>query len=338
MKKNFLYTALFALILASCSEQEVIEQPSTPTGGTEVQLPADVTSGELLIKFDPAMTEILDQALTVATRSGGAMTRSGIPSTDEVLDILGAYHFERIFPVDTKNEERTRTSGLHLWYRVKFDENTDLKEAAGRLAKLGEIAKVQANSHIQRAYRTDGYRSYVSESALRQKAATRTVTTGNTFSDPGLAYQWHYNNSGNNPFDNQNALKNGSRPGCDVGCMEAWKKCTGDPSIIVAVLDEGVMYTHPDLKGNMWINEKEEFYADKDADGNGYKDDKYGYNFVSNSGIISWMDAVDTGHGTHVAGTIAAVNNNGRRCLRYCRWRWFQKLRSENYVMSSVCG
>ena len=311
MKKNFLYTALFALILASCSEQEVIEQPSTPTGGTEVQLPADVTSGELLIKFDPAMTEILDQALTVATRSGGAMTRSGIPSTDEVLDILGAYHFERIFPVDTKNEERTRTSGLHLWYRVKFDENTDLKEAAGRLAKLGEIAKVQANSHIQRAYRTDGYRSYVSESALRQKAATRTVTTGNTFSDPGLAYQWHYNNSGNNPFDNQNALKNGSRPGCDVGCMEAWKKCTGDPSIIVAVLDEGVMYTHPDLKGNMWINEKEELYADKDADGNGYKDDKYGYNFVSNSGIISWMDAVDTGHGTHVAGTIAAVNNNG---------------------------
>ena len=75
------------------------------------------------------------------------------------MDILGAYHFERIFPVDTKNEERTRASGLHLWYRVKFDENTDLKEAAGRLAKLGEIAKVQANSHIQRAYRTDGYRS-----------------------------------------------------------------------------------------------------------------------------------------------------------------------------------
>lgn len=311
MKKKILYTALFALMLASCSEQEFIEQPSTPAGGTEVQFPTDVTSGELLIKFDPAMTEILDQALTVATRSGGAMTRSGIPSTDEVLDILGAYHFERIFPVDTKNEERTRTSGLHLWYRVKFDENTDLKEAAGRLAKLGEVAKVQANSHIQRAYRVDGYRSYVSESALRQKAATRTVTTGSTFSDPGLAYQWHYNNSGNNPFDNQNVLKNGSRPGCDVGCMEAWKKCTGDPSIIVAVLDEGVMYTHPDLKGNMWINEKEELYADKDADGNGYKDDKYGYNFVSNSGIISWMDAVDTGHGTHVAGTIAAMNNNG---------------------------
>ena len=311
MKKKFLYTALFAMILASCSEQELIEQPSTPVGGTEVQLPADVTSGELLIKFDPQMTEILDRTLKVATRSGGAATRSGIPSTDEVLDILGAYHFERIFPVDVKNEERTRSAGLHLWYRVKFDENTDLKEAADRLAKLGEISKVQANGHIKRAYNTKGYRSYISEAALQQKSATRAVTASGRFSDPGLPYQWHYINSGTNEFDNKNGLNNGSEAGCDVGCTEAWKKCTGDPAIIVAVLDEGVMHSHPDLRDNMWMNEGEELYADTDKDGNGYKDDKYGYNFVSDTGIISWMEAEDSGHGTHVAGTIAAVNGNG---------------------------
>ena len=311
MKKKFLYTALFAMILASCSEQELIEQPSTPVGGTEVQLPADVTSGELLIKFDPQMTEILDRTLKVATRSGGAATRSGIPSTDEVLDILGAYHFERIFPVDVKNEERTRSAGLHLWYRVKFDENTDLKEAASRLAKLGEISKVQANGHIKRAYNTKGYRSYISEAALQQKSAIRAVTASGRFSDPGLPYQWHYINSGTNEFDNKNGLNNGSEAGCDVGCTEAWKKCTGDPAIIVAVLDEGVMHSHPDLRDNMWMNEGEELYADTDKDGNGYKDDKYGYNFVSDTGIISWMEAEDSGHGTHVAGTIAAVNGNG---------------------------
>lgn len=311
MKKKFLYTALFAMILASCSEQELIEQPSTPVGGTEVQLPADVTSGELLIKFDPQMTEILDRTLKVATRSGGAATRSGIPSTDEVLDILGAYHFERIFPVDVKNEERTRSAGLHLWYRVKFDENTDLKEAASRLAKLGEISKVQANGHIKRAYNTKGYRSYISEAALQQKSAIRAVTASGRFSDPGLPYQWHYINSGTNEFDNKNGLNNGSEIGCDVGCTEAWKKCTGDPAIIVAVLDEGVMHSHPDLRDNMWMNEGEELYADTDKDGNGYKDDKYGYNFVSDTGIISWMEAEDSGHGTHVAGTIAAVNGNG---------------------------
>ena len=311
MKKKILYTALFALLLASCSEQEFIEQPSTPAGGTEVQFPTDVTSGELLIKFDPAMSEILDRTLKVATRSGGAMTRSGIPSTDEVLDILGTYHFERIFPVDAKNEERTRAAGLHLWYRVKFDENTDLREAANRLGKLGEISKVQGNGHIQRAYKKQNYRSYISESALQQKVASRVVMAGNSFSDPGLATQWHYANSGSNLFDYQNELGNGSEIGCDVGCMEAWKKCTGDPSIIVAVLDEGVMNTHPDLAGNIWVNEGEELYADTDADGNGYKDDKYGYNFVSNTGIISWTEASDTGHGTHVAGTIAAMNGNG---------------------------
>ena len=311
MKKKFLYTALFALMLAACSEQELTEQPSTPIGGTEVQLPTDVTSGELLIKFDPAMSEILDRTLKVATRSGGAMTRSGIPSTDEVLDILGTYHFERIFPVDAKNEERTRAAGLHLWYRVKFDENTDLREAANRLGKLGEISKVQGNGHIQRAYKKQNYRSYISESALQQKVASRVVMAGNSFSDPGLATQWHYANSGSTLFDYQNELGNGSEIGCDVGCMEAWKKCTGDPSIIVAVLDEGVMNTHPDLAGNIWVNEGEELYADTDADGNGYKDDKYGYNFVSNTGIISWTEASDTGHGTHVAGTIAAMNGNG---------------------------
>lgn len=76
-------------------------------------------------------------------------------------------------------------------------------------------------------------------------------------------------------------------------------------------LDEGVMNTHPDLAGNIWVNEGEELYADTDADGNGYKDDKYGYNFVSNTGIISWTEASDTGHGTHVAGTIVAMNGNG---------------------------
>ncbi len=312
MKKKFLYTALFALTLTACSEQEFVDQSSTPVDDTTILLPADVTSGELLIKFKPEMSDILDQTMTRATRSGGAMTRSGIPSTDEVLEILGGYHFERIFPIDAQNEERTRVAGLHLWYLVKFDENTDLQEAAKRLSKLGEIANVQGNSHIKRAYSTKNRRTYVSEAALQQKTAANTRMSGSAVNDPGLKYQWNYHNTGNNDFDNKNDLHNISIAGCDVGCFEAWEKCTGDPSIIVAVLDEGVMNTHPDLKDNIWINEGEELYAGVDADGNGYKDDKYGYNFVTNTGVISWSDASDTGHGTHVAGTIAAKNNNNR--------------------------
>ena len=66
-----------------------------------------------------------------------------------------------------------------------------------------------------------------------------------------------------------------------------------------------------DLKNNMWVNEGEVYRSKQDNDGNGYKGDVYGYNFVFDTGVISWDDVSDTGHGTHVAGVIAAQNNNG---------------------------
>ena len=125
------------------------------------------------------------------------------------------------------------------------------------------------------------------------------------FNDPGLSKQWHYINDGD-----QTLVPN-SKQGADVNCAEAWKKCTGDPSIIVAVMDEGVMWAHPDLQANLWINADEIYKSDKAHDGTGYKGDVYGYNFAQQTPTIDWSSEGDTGHGTHVAGTIAAVNNNG---------------------------
>jgi hypothetical protein len=315
MKKRYIYIATLALFLAACSDNE-LEQTYAPEQNTEIYIPADAQPGELIIKFKPEMEEILDQTMTRASRSGAAMTRSGIPSTDEVLDILGGYHFERVFPVDSKNEARTRAAGLHLWYLVKFDENVDLHEAARQLSKLGDISHVQCNHRIKKAYNSDEKRVYVSENALNQTRSTFAAMQ-NTPNDPGFPFQWNYNNTGDYAFENQNVDINPlytaeATPGCDVNCLNAWEKCTGDPSIIVAVLDEGVMYTHPDLKDNIWVNESETLGSKKDADGNGYKGDKYGYNFVTDSGDITWNDVNDTGHGTHVAGIIAAVNNNGQ--------------------------
>ena len=259
------------------------------------------------------MSDILDQAQLSKTRSGKA-TRSGIPSTDEVLDILGSYSFERVFPVDANTEARTREAGLHLWYTVKFNKGTDLKAAAERLKQLGEISKVQTNGRIKRAYNTDSKRIYLSDKALQQKS-TRAAAAEGEPNDPGFASQWHYRNLGEGNYDFENLNNNhvGAKAGCDVNALEAWKTCTGDPSIIVAILDEGVMYTHPDLAANMWCNPGESVQGAKtDGDGNGYEGDLHGYNFVTESGDITWTDANDTGHGTHVAGTIAAVNNNGR--------------------------
>lgn len=309
MKKKFFYIAMVALALTGCSDS--LSTIGSSDGNSEITIPADAEAGELLIKFSPEMSDILDQAQLSKTRAGKA-TRSGIPSTDEVLDILGSYSFERVFPVDANTEARTREAGLHLWYTVKFNKGTDLKAAAERLKQLGEISKVQTNGRIKRAYNTDSKRIYLSDKALQQKS-TRAAAEGEP-NDPGFASQWHYRNLGEGNYDFENLNNNhvGAKAGCDVNALEAWKICKGDPSIIVAILDEGVMYTHPDLAANMWCNPGESVQgAQTDGDGNGYDGDLHGYNFVTESGDITWTDANDTGHGTHVAGTIAAVNNNG---------------------------
>lgn len=302
MKKIYIYALACALTAISCQDNEWVTDSTTPQV-PEIEIPMGAADGELLIKFVPEMSDILDQTLT---RAGGISTRSGIPSTDEVLNILGAYHFERVFPVDPKTEKRTREAGMHLWYIVRFDKDTDLKEAARQLRKLGEISKIQSNPTIRRAYDPKKKPLYLSASDLQY--VTRT-SEGLTFNDPGLKHQWHYQNTGSYDF-----VKEGAEAiaGADVNCGEAWKLCKGDPTIIVAVLDEGVMWNHPDLIGNMWTNEAEEIGSTEDKDGNGYKGDRYGYNFVKNTGVISWTSAEDTGHGTHVAGTIAAVNGNNK--------------------------
>lgn len=309
MKKKFFYIAMVALALTGCSDS--LSTIGSSDGNSEITIPADAEAGELLIKFSPEMSDILDQAQLSKTRAGKA-TRSGIPSTDEVLDILGSYSFERVFPVDANTEARTREAGLHLWYTVKFNKGTDLKAAAERLKQLGEISKVQTNGRIKRAYNTDSKRIYLSDKALQQKA-TRAAAAEGEPNDPGFASQWHYRNLGEGHYDFEKLNNNqvGAKAGCDVNALEAWKTCTGDPSIIVAILDEGVMYTHPDLAANMWCNPGESVQGAKtDGDGNGYEGDLHGYNFVTESGDITWTDANDSGHGTHVAGTIAAVNNN----------------------------
>ena len=334
MKKTFIYTLLCALFLVSCSDSDIVDGGKAPGADiSDTQLTEGAIEGELLVKFSPEMTEILDN-LPATRAQGGLKTRSGIPSTDEVLDILNAYKFERVFPVDKNTEERAREAQMHLWYHVVFDKNVDVKTAIERVSRLGEVSKVQVNRKI---YRANARRSaeLTSEIVNTLEAAMSNANDGYKFNDPAFPLHWSYVNRGvlynfkeegaeskegdltgvainRGAFDFEEVETDKIIAGCDVGCDEAWEKCTGDPSIIVAVLDEGVMFDHEDLKDNMWVNEREVYKSEKDADGNGYCGDRYGYNFATDRSEIVVTDSYSTGHGTHVAGTIAAVNNNGK--------------------------
>ena len=115
--------------------------------------------------------------------------------------------------------------------------------------------------------------------------------------DPGFNSLHGMNNTG----------QTGGTPGVDINAPEAWDSFTGNGNTIVAVIDTGVDYTHPDLKDNMWVNNGEIPGNGIDDDKNGYVDDIYGYDFANNDSDP--MD--DNGHGTHCAGTIGAVANNG---------------------------
>ncbi len=118
-----------------------------------------------------------------------------------------------------------------------------------------------------------------------------------TVNDPLYPQQWALNNTG----------QTGGTPGADVDAEKAWEITTGNPAVIVGILDSGTDVDHVDLAANVWLNEDELPGNGIDDDGNGFIDDWIGWDFENNNNDPNGTFF----HGTHVTGIVNAVGHNG---------------------------
>ena len=291
---NLLFLAAAALC-ASCARDAVVSDvppKGEDVGGYDNNV---IVPGWVRIRLD-------DEAAPLRT---GVFTRgeadSGNPLLDELAAGLGATEIREVFPTDPRFEERHRKYGLHLWFDIRLGDEVPVSRAEQEFAALPGVRHAQP---IYRIVALDGA-DYPLPSEVSEPSSWEGSSREMPFNDPGLKMQWHYDNDGTmtNAEGETVAVE-----GADIGLFEAWEMYgAGDPSVIVAVMDTGVFSGHEDLQGNMWVNEAElNGTAGKDDDGNGYRDDIHGYDFYKKS-----PDVEPGEHGTHVAGTIAAVNDNG---------------------------
>ena len=139
--------------------------------------------------------------------------------------------------------------------------------------------------------------SWVASIGARSLEPDRILTSAALPNDPSFSRLWGLHNTG----------QTGGVIDADIDAAEAWNVTTGSRAVVVGVIDTGIDYRHPDLAANMWRNPGEIPGDGIDNDRNGFVDDVYGWDFANND--ADPFD--DEGHGTHVAGTIGAVGNNG---------------------------
>ncbi len=288
MKRAIFFSIICSLLTVACSD---VVTPDSEEQQIEVSTDSinesNLTAGHLRIRINDEFAESLESN----TDESGVLTKTSVTRADEVLSGIGVKYLTRTFPYAGRFEPRTRAAGLHLWYDVYFDESQPLTKANSDLGSLDGVLEVEYRPipvHIA---------SSVSIPVTQSTSSSRSSTM--PFNDPYLSSQWHYNNTGSG---------NNQIMGSDINLFAAWNDGdVGSNSVIVCVVDTGIDIVHEDLAANIWINEAEaNGTRGVDDDKNSYTDDVNGYSFVTNGGSVKAGE-----HGTHVAGTIAAVNNNG---------------------------
>ncbi|MFN0067404.1 MAG: Ig-like domain-containing protein [Limisphaerales bacterium] len=174
-----------------------------------------------------------------------------------------------------------------------------LQQAGGDLFSELALITLPPGTDVGAAARDFAARPGVlyAEPNLRLRLAVEPSAAMRGPNDFEFSRQWALHNTG----------QTGGTPGADIRAPDAWAVTTGSRRVVVAVIDTGIDYFHPDLGTNVWANPGEVPANGADDDGNGWVDDQRGYDFVS--GDRDPLD--DNAHGTHVAGIIGALADNG---------------------------
>ena len=299
MKKTIIYMcacAISGLMLAtSCQESLEMENPNSKTRAVVIDKDLFAVRGRINVKLEKGANQALP------TSAKGNVEMQSVPSAmASAMKYAGAYKMERVFKSAGIYEKRTIAEGLDRWYTIYFDESKDVAEVLQQFNKASGIEYAERVLPIARP-------KFTAKPYTGPAPQTRNQPTASAFNDPLLAKQWHYYNDG--------SISPRAKKGADCNLKPVWEKyTTGKSNVIVAVVDGGIDITHEDLVDNLYINEKEKNgQAGVDDDGNGFVDDVYGYNFVEAKDVVGGTIQPDNdGHGTHVAGTVAARNNNGK--------------------------
>ena len=288
--------AISGLMLAtSCQESMEMENPNSKTRAVAIDKDLFAVRGRINVKLEKGANQALP------TSAKGNVEMQSVPSAmASAMKYAGAYKMERVFKPAGIYEKRTIAEGLDRWYTIYFDESKDVAEVLQQFNKASGIEYAERVLPIARP-------KFTAKPYTGPAPQTRNQPTASAFNDPLLAKQWHYYNDG--------SISPRAKRGADCNLKPVWEKyTTGKSNVIVAVVDGGIDITHEDLVDNLYINEKEKNgQAGVDDDGNGFVDDVYGYNFVEAKDVVGGTIQPDNdGHGTHVAGTVAARNNNGK--------------------------
>ena len=298
MNKKIIYLCACAVagLMLTTSCQDSLETDSSNSNTRSVLIDKNVfaVKGRINVKLTEAATRAIP-----ATRSGKIDMQSVPSPMLSAMNYAGAYRMERVFKPAGVYEARTKAAGLDRWYTIYFDDSKDVSTVIEHFNKVKGVEFAERILPISQPKETSV--------PYEGSASGMQTRVGNSaFNDPLLSKQWHYYNDG--------TISPRAKKGADCNVLPVWEKyTTGKSNVIVAVVDGGIDVTHEDLVDNLYVNEKEKNgQPGVDDDGNGFVDDVNGYNFVEATDVVGGtIEPDDEGHGTHVAGTVAARNNNG---------------------------